>query len=37
MLLWGVPGALWLLFTIWYTDFGGPLSEQEIDSGITAM
>ncbi len=37
MLLWTVPGVLWLLFTIWYTDFGGPLSEAEIDSGISSM
>ena len=37
MLLWGLPMALWLFFTIWYTDFGGPLSEEEIVSGITAM
>jgi hypothetical protein len=30
LILWGMPAAIWLLFTIWYTDFGGPLSEEEI-------
>lgn len=30
LLLWGIPATVWLLFTIWYTDFGGPLSDEEI-------
>ena len=30
LLLWLVPGLLYVLFVTWYTDFGGPLSETEI-------
>lgn len=30
LILWGVPVALWLIFTTWYTDFGGPLSDEEV-------
>ncbi len=29
-LLWMLPTILWLIFTAWYTDFGGPLSDDEI-------
>jgi hypothetical protein len=29
-LLWLVPILTYALFTFWYTDFGGPLTEQEI-------
>lgn len=29
-ILWGVPVLLWLVFTAWYTDFGGPLSDEEV-------
>lgn len=28
--LWSVPAAFYLLFSYWYTDFGGPLSPPEI-------
>lgn len=28
--IWGVPAALWLVFTLWYTDFGGPLTDAEV-------
>lgn len=30
MILWGVPVAIWLVFTMWYTDFGGALSDEEV-------
>lgn len=33
-LLWITPTAIWLLFTFWYTDFGGPLTDEEIAVGI---
>lgn len=33
-LLWLTPAAIWLLFTYWYTDFGGPLTEEEISVGL---
>lgn len=33
-LLWITPAAMWLLFTFWYTDFGGPLTSEEISSGL---
>lgn len=28
--IWGVPAALWLVFTLWYTDLGGPLTGVEV-------
>jgi hypothetical protein len=30
--LWLLPGAFYLLFVFWYTDFGGPLKPAEIDA-----
>lgn len=33
--LWGVPVALWLIFTAWYTDFGGPLSDEEVAEAMS--
>lgn len=36
-LLWLVPTALYLLFVIWYTDFGGPLSDEEVDTFVTTL
>lgn len=35
LLLWGVPVALWFIFAGWYTDFGGPLSEDEVAEAMT--
>ncbi len=35
--LWLVPAILYLAFTLWYTDFGGPLSDAEIAQHIDAM
>ena len=29
-LLWGLPALFYALFVFWYTDFGGPLTEEEI-------
>jgi len=29
-ILWLVPTVIYGLFTFWYTDFGGPLTEEEI-------
>jgi len=34
LILWIVPVTIWLLFTVWYTDFGGPLSDEEITSAV---
>ena len=31
-LLWGIPALLYALFVFWYTDFGGPLTEEEISA-----
>lgn len=36
-ILWGVPAAIWLLFTVWYTDFGGPLTDDEIRNGLQGL
>lgn len=30
LILWGLPAAVWLVFTLWYTDLGGPLSKAEV-------
>lgn len=35
--LWMVPAILYTAFTLWYTDFGGPLSEAEITQHVDAM
>lgn len=35
--LWLVPAFIYAAFTIWYTDFGGPLREEEIQANIDAM
>ena len=29
-IVWLVPTVIYALFTFWYTDFGGPLTEEEI-------
>ena len=29
-IVWLIPALMYTLFTFWYTDFGGPLTEQEI-------
>ncbi|MEE4302318.1 MAG: hypothetical protein V2J24_22960 [Pseudomonadales bacterium] len=33
-LRWGVLAVLWSLFTLWYTNLSGPLSEAEIDAHL---
>jgi hypothetical protein len=35
--LWLGSGVLYVMFVFWYTDFGGPLSDKEVDSWVTAM
>ena len=35
--LWSIPVLLWLSFTYWYTDFKGPLTEEEIDRGLEQL
>ncbi|MBM4205898.1 MAG: hypothetical protein FJ194_17405 [Gammaproteobacteria bacterium] len=30
-LCFAIPAVLWLLFFLWYTDLGGPLTREEID------
>ena len=29
-LVWGIPALLYAAFVVWYTDFGGPLRDDEI-------
>lgn len=36
-ILWGVPVSIWLLFTLWYTDMGGPLTDEEVTAGIKVL
>lgn len=36
-IIWGVSGLIWLLFALWYTDFGGPLTDDEILRGIADL
>ncbi|MDA9580446.1 hypothetical protein N9S00_04470 [Luminiphilus sp.] len=35
--IWLVPALLYVLFFAWYTDFGGPLSDDEVDHYVAAM
>jgi hypothetical protein len=35
--IWLVPGLLYAAFVLWYTDFGGPLSDAEVDALIATM
>ncbi|MCR9278691.1 MAG: hypothetical protein NXH85_12025 [Pseudomonadaceae bacterium] len=37
VLLWAVPILVWSVFTLWYTDFGGPLSDEEIERALSAL
>ena len=37
MKLWLVPALLYSLFFLWYTDLGGPLSDEEVDNYVAAM
>ena len=32
--LWFVPALIWGTFTYWYTDFGGPLSDDEVANAV---
>ena len=36
-ILWVVPASIWLLFTVWYTDLGGPLTEDEVTAGVKLL
>ncbi|MCZ6619726.1 MAG: hypothetical protein O7E57_16525 [Gammaproteobacteria bacterium] len=36
-LLWLIPMLLYLLFTFWYTNLSGPLSQEEITAFVTQM
>jgi hypothetical protein len=36
-LLWLVPTALYLVFFSWYTDFGGPLTDEEVDYFVATL
>ena len=35
--LWLFPASLYAIFVFWYTDFGGPLSNEEVDEFIEVM
>ena len=35
--IWLVPALLYVLFFAWYTDFGGPLSDDEVDHYVATM
>jgi len=37
LLLWLVPAAFYVLFVVWYTDFAGPLSDEEIDKFVAVL
>lgn len=36
-LLWLIPAALYTAFFSWYTDFGGPLSDEEVNAFVTTL
>jgi hypothetical protein len=35
--VWLVPTLLYAVFVFWYTDFGGPLSDEEVDQFVARM
>ena len=35
--LWLVPALLYAVFVFWYTDFGGPLNDTEVDQFVATM
>lgn len=35
--IWLIPTVLYAAFVVWYTDFGGPLSDAEINDAVAAM
>jgi hypothetical protein len=35
--IWLFPALLYAVFVYWYTDFGGPLSDEEVDEFIAVM
>ena len=37
ILLWCAPALIWAGFTFWYTDFGGPLSKEEVASAVAYL
>jgi len=37
MKLWVFPALLYTIFVFWYTDFGGPLSDAEVDGFMSTM
>lgn len=37
LLAWAVPAGVWLLFTWWYSNTAGPLSELEVDAYMAVM
>jgi hypothetical protein len=37
MKLWLFPALLYAVFVAWYTDFGGPLSDEEVDQFVRVM
>ncbi len=36
-LLWLIPSVFYALFVFWYTDLGGPLSVQEVDTFVATL
>ena len=37
MKLWLLPTLAYAIFVFWYTDFGGPLSDKEVDEFVEIM
>ncbi len=35
--LWLIPALLYGVFVFWYTDFGGPLTDEEVDDFVKVM
>lgn len=36
-LLWIVPVVIWCCFAFWYTDFGGPMSDEEVGNVLSTL
>jgi len=37
LMVWAVPAVLYAVFFFWYTSFGGPLTEQEIERYVSVF
>jgi len=37
LMVWAIPAVLYAMFFFWYTSFGGPLTQQEVDRYVAVL